>query len=230
MKTRDKDVLKEPVHVAIVRPTHVQALSERLPSGGVVRTAPPAPKLPQAEKKRPPSRFQGLNMKASTNLVKQANKKTRLRVLHDNYPPIPKDKEPACARGECKASPCCYAFVVPITKAEYESGLYDDVAVKITPEQARQLQGGALLPIAMTTPIVFSEALKQTQYVLEGRVGEPCPFLQNDGRCGIYEDRPFTCRAYTCVGDDRITQDMRDGKTPPLSGVLAALAKNDTHD
>lgn len=30
----------------------------------------------------------------------------------------------------------------------------------------------------------------------------PCPFLQADNACGVYESRPFTCRRYGCFRQD----------------------------
>lgn len=31
-----------------------------------------------------------------------------------------------------------------------------------------------------------------------------CPFLQKDNRCGIYEERPKSCRSYVCHEDPQI--------------------------
>ena len=43
-------------------------------------------------------------------------------------------------------------------------------------------------------------------------------------RCGIYEDRPFVCRAYDCRKDKRIWEDFENGVvSPELEGLLEKL-------
>jgi Fe-S-cluster containining protein len=103
--------------------------------------------------------------------------------------------------------------MVNITPEEYSSGLYGEYAVKLTHQDAKNLGSGRFTQLAtMRMPTIYTMKEGESQYFLEGPVGTPCPMLQEDGKCGIYEKRPITCRTYTCVGDDRITQDMRDGK------------------
>lgn len=211
------DVLDQPVHFAVLRPSYIQELN--LKGGGVVQETPKTVDLPKES--APPKKkknkkfnpFQGVKFQKHTKSVtKQAKLRTHLRMLHDSYPSLPPDQVPPCAT--CKASPCCSAFVVSITKDEYESGIYGEYAVKLTQEQARQVRGKVLLPITATVPTVYDET-EDEQHFLEGRIGEPCPFLEGDGTntwCGIYEDRPLVCRAYSCVDDPRITQAMRDGE------------------
>lgn len=214
VENKKPDVLNKPVHFAVLKPSYIQEL--KLQEGGVIKKTPEAAELPKQEKPKKKSKkfnpFQGVQFDKNTKSVtEQAKLRTHLRVLHDSYPPLPPEQVPPC--DTCKASPCCSAFVVAITEDEYNSGLYGDYAVKLTQEQAKQVRGKMLLPITVTVPTVYNE--EETQHFLEGRVGEPCPFLEGDGTntwCGIYEDRPLVCRAYTCVDDPRITQAMRDGE------------------
>ena len=89
-----------------------------------------------------------------------------------------------------------------LTQLEYESGLYAPYAVKISEEVAKQLQAAGFITSIVTT-MGYS-------YVLEGPLNEMCPFFDNG--CTIYNNRPYTCRSYSCVNDPRITQEDRDGK------------------
>lgn len=133
--------------------------------------------------------------------------KLRLRVLHDRVPPLPKDKVPPC--DECEAAPCCTIFTVQLTKLEYESGIYGKHAVKFPVEVLEQFQGKMGELVAPNAPELFLLKHDTPQYLLEGIRGAPCPFLGENNRCTIYNDRPLVCRTYTCVGDPRITSEMR---------------------
>ncbi len=208
------DVLKQPVHVVVLRPHHLQELQKKgkLPGGGVIKQSPPQQELPKKEKPKRYNPLQSFNMKDVTKPARQAMRRTRLTVLHDRIPPLPDNLKPPC--DECKTSACCTAFVVSITKDEYESGYYEPYAVKLDPKYMKQLQGRMLLPSTATSPVLHVK--DKPEYYLEGRLGETCSFLV-DNRCSIYEQRPITCRVYTCVGDPRITQGMRDGTEPIFS-------------
>lgn len=208
-KDESLDVLKQPVHAVVLKPHHLQDLQRRgkLPGGGVVKQPPETQPLPKEEKPQRYNPLGGINLKEMVSPTRSAIKKTKLRVIHDRVPPIPKDKQPPCT--ECKTAACCSAFVVAITKDEYESGLYDPYAIELDPKYMRQIQGNLLLSATATSPI--HHVTDKTEYYLEGAIGEPCPFLDSKNRCGIYEYRPITCRIYSCVDDPRITQKMRDG-------------------
>ncbi|WP_186038935.1 YkgJ family cysteine cluster protein [Burkholderia gladioli] len=63
-----------------------------------------------------------------------------------------------------------------------------------------------------------------------GETKTPCPFLQTDGACGIYEFRPFACRTHFALDDPRycdenttthVTYDSRGN--PMLSGLANLL-------
>ena len=204
-----EDVLKKPVHLALLRPTQLEKMAaERKIAAspfGVDPNVATQP-LPVEQKEKP---FK-VTLPKSTNYAKQAKKQVQLKVLHDNVSPISADKQPPC--DTCKTAACCRVFVVNIDEIEYESGLYGDAAVKITPEIFQQLRSRLLLAQMVTAPRQVS--VDKPAYYLEGKMGEPCPFLLENNRCGIYEIRPRTCRVYTCVGDPRITEGMRQGTEP----------------
>lgn len=222
-----EDILKKPVHIAVLKPTHVQKLAAegKFPntpfSVEAHATNVPLP-APVVEK-----RTLGLEKiqrpkVAHSDVVKKTKKQMHLRVLHDRVPPIPEDRKPPCE--SCKTSACCYAFTVNITKEEYESGLYGDAAIELTPEVYKQLKSQYLTIAMFGTP----QDMGKPAYFLEGKVSEPCPFLTPEKRCGIYDIRPVTCRTYSCVGDSRITEGMRQGTESlnPITRFYAALERD----
>lgn len=212
-----EDVLKKPVHVVVLKDAYIRQLQDKgkLPKTAVSTEVPPRPVLPREEKVRP----QGVVRPAipKSNVVRKTATQTKLRVLYDRIPPLPADKVPPC--NTCVAA-CCYAFIVEITKEEYDSGLYGDAAVKITPDMAKQFKGTIGSFHTMLVPTIQSMT-DENVYLLEGKVGEPCPFLDGT-KCSIYDDRPVVCRTYTCVDDPRITDDMRAGKTTILEEMDAS--------
>ncbi len=201
-----EDVLKKPVHVALLRPTQLERLAANKKIAatpfGLDPSLEPQP-LPKEVKEKP------YTLPKAPNYTKQAKKQVQLKVIHDRIPPIPEEQQPPCS--SCKTSACCYVFVVNIDELEYESGLYGDAAVKLTPEIYKQLRSRLNLTQMVTAP---RENVEKNTYYLEGKIGQPCPFLTEDKKCGIYEIRPRTCRVYTCVGDPRITEGMRQGTEP----------------
>lgn len=40
-----------------------------------------------------------------------------------------------------------------------------------------------------------------------------CPFLQKDNRCGIYEERPETCRGHICYANPDIEKQLENYPT-----------------
>lgn len=215
------DILKKPVHLAILKPSHIQKLA----SEGKLKDAPfamdanlPSVPLPApAQEKQNTLGLAKLERPkvAHSDLLKKNKKQMELRVIHDRLPPIPEHLRPPCS--SCKTAACCYAFAVNITKEEYDSGLYGDAAVQLTEDMYQQLKSKFLLTVMLNAP-----RINKHEYFLEGKVGEPCPFLSADGKCGIYDIRPATCRVYTCVGDPRITEGMRQG-TEGLNVTINAV-------
>ncbi len=126
----------------------------------------------------------------------------RLRVKLDMFYSTLPSPNPSPPCETCETSACCSLFFVPITEEEYTSGRYEGVAVKVTSEAAEQLEASHRLP---RNPLRVDGA---PAYYLEGVPGEPCPYLKNN-RCSIYAQRPMICRTYSCVGDARITEEMR---------------------
>jgi Fe-S-cluster containining protein len=141
----------------------------------------------------------------------QIKKQAELRVKLSRVKPIPEEKKPPCK--SCKTSACCTQFLVELTKEEYESGLYHPYTAKITAEQINQLSGLAGAFLKLKGGVV----VPRTYYILGEGPGEPCPFLREDKGCGIYDHRPLVCRTYTCVGDDRINDGIREGLIPITS-------------
>lgn len=149
--------------------------------------------------------------------VHKSKAKFKLQVMYDKVPPIPKELKPNCK--ECKTQACCTAFLVPLTKLEYESGIYGDNAVKLTREAVDQLKGSYALRWTLLQMGGLLSTDKDTHYYLEGGLGAQCPYLTKKG-CSIYDYRPLTCRTYTCVGDNRITQNIKDGVDKMIGEIL----------
>lgn len=202
------EVLKKPIHLAILKSTHIQKLAEK----GVIKQSQfgvnPDAKLSPLPGPEKETKQKMTALPSGSNMLTQARKQVRLTVLHESVPPLPADKKPPC--DSCKTAACCTAFIVELTQLEYESGIYGDAAVKITPEMYEQLGSRFIAATKLVAPRVEDK----TRYILEGMVGEPCPFLTDDKKCSIYDIRPVVCRTYSCVGDERITEGMRQGTEP----------------
>lgn len=210
------DVLKKPVHIALLRPTQLDKLAAqdrvtKTPFGlDPKNKLQPLPTEPKPEKLVVP--------KSGLKAVKA---QVRLKVLYNNLPSIPADKIPPC--DTCKTAACCQVYVVNITEMEYDSGLFGDAAVKLTVDMYNQLHSKFMMLPMLTAPRQLND---NDAFYLEGKIGEPCPFLTPDKKCSIYDIRPKTCRVYTCVGDARITEGMRQGTEPIDAISLLMKAKN----
>lgn len=203
------ETLKKPVHVVLVKPSLIQSLVNR---GRLKDSMGDEPaKLPVKKREPKYPKMQMPKMVSGKEVHKKQQTRVKLRVIHDSIKSPSGDLTPPC--GECKTAACCHAFVVSITKEEYESGLYGDDAVLITEEMQEQLNSLTIWASASSL-LMTNLGPDANKYVLEGLIGEPCPFLKEGTSCGIYGIRPVTCRVYTCVGDHRITQGMRDGTEP----------------
>lgn len=132
--------------------------------------------------------------------------KVRLVVAAQHSPSLNPTSSPPC---ETCVSVCCKAFIVSLTKEEYESGMYADQAIHI-PEGILNTDKtwGALVHYPHMGFLLDG----REHFVLEGGIDQACPFLSDDNKCSIYHSRPLTCRMYSCIGDARITDDMRSGK------------------
>ena len=150
------------------------------------------------EKKKPKVR-RSLHV-LGTDKKKKLLAQSKVHKFHRNVPAIPPELVPDCAN--CKTSACCSRFIVELTQLEHESGLYAPYSVEIPEEVANQLKSAGFITTVATT--------NGYRYILEGALNEMCPFFDNG--CTIYNNRPYTCRSYSCVNDPRITQEDRDGK------------------
>jgi len=204
------DVLKKPVHLAILRPSHLQQLVKegRLPDYVLSVPTPEKQPLPQ-EPKKARRRLPTYNIPEvaarGAKLREEHLLRSRVRLFHKNAPksaPAPCD--------ECSTAACCVAFLVNLTPDEYNSGLYGEYAVKLTVKDAKAIGMGRIALLATMHVISVHTIKDEDHYYLEGPIGVSCPLLQN-GRCSIYDQRPMTCRTYSCADDERITQGMRDG-------------------
>lgn len=211
------DILKKPVHPAINKTTVLDKLehTNKLTKTSVSLTQPERIDLP-VERREARSRL-GTLQKSGKTSAHRIKAKTKLKLIYDRIPPLPKDLTPDC--GSCKTQACCVAFVVPLTKMEYESGIYGDNAAKITKQAANQLKGTFAYRWSLLQMGGLFNQDKDVYYFLEGSIGMKCPYLGDRG-CTIYEDRPLTCRSYTCIGDSRITDDIRSGKQKMIGEEL----------
>jgi hypothetical protein len=80
------------------------------------------------------------------------------------------------------------------------------------------------LRFALTVPDVEKGAVKwnlgQPYMIRQGADGYCFHFDRASQHCGIYEDRPFVCRAYDCRKDQRIWQDFENRIVSPELGNL----------
>jgi Fe-S-cluster containining protein len=211
---KELDILEQPVHVLLVKPTMLEQMAEegRLPQALKEKVSLPVEKPVKHNLLGLKLEKSSFNLPSVRETQKQLLVRTKLKIIHENSKVPSGDQKPPC--GECKTAACCVAFVVSITKMEYDSGLYGDAAIELTPEIFQQLRSRSTLLNTMNGPNPFNTT---TQHVLEGMTGTACPFLTKDNRCGVYEHRPVVCRTYTCVGDTRVTPGMRAGTEPILS-------------
>ncbi len=83
----------------------------------------------------------------------------------------------------CKEAYCCsYQVEVGITSSEF-----DAIAHLVTPEQIER----AKIQLNNPSPIV-----------IDGRATYRCPFLSEEGRCEIYDERFMICAIYSVVGNN----------------------------
>lgn len=200
-----KSMANEKKHVVLVKGTLLDKLRQKGRLTATKTLVDPLPAAPVSTP--PPSRTSTLAATAARGAAahEKTHARTRLRILYEKLPELPEARKPPC--DTCVSGACCYAFLVYLTEDEYKSGVFDDYAIKITPEIKEQLNNNTTLQTMVGVSQVIGK-LSTSNYYLEGAIGEPCPFLKK-GKCSIYEHRPQVCRVYSCVGDERITEDMR---------------------
>lgn len=210
------NILEKPVHPALYKYTELEKLqhANKLTKTSASLVQPTRTELPVAKRPERKLSAHSQSFKSSTH---KAKAKMKLKVLYERLPPIPKELKPNCEN--CNTQACCTAFIVPITKLEYESGIYEDNAVKLTKEAVEQLRNSFVLRWSMLQMGGLFSQEKEVYYFLEGSLGMKCPYLGDRG-CSIYNHRPLTCRTYTCVGDSRITQEIKDGTKKMIGEIL----------
>lgn len=196
---------KSKVHPILYKPTELQKLAAKKPllENAVSLHPSEIPSLPASENK-PKTYITG------TRAISPAHKiraRVKLQVLYDRIPPLAPERVPDCQA--CVSKACCKSFMVELTKDEYESGIYD-YAVKFTKESIDQLKFNNMRKYSLMQAASIFSSGRDTQYFLEGSIGRACPYLDETG-CTIYADRPMVCRSYTCKGDTRITDAIREG-------------------
>lgn len=211
------DILKKPVHPVVYNYTELEKLSH---SKELLKTSVSLEQYRRAdmpvEIKQPRSLIKHKDVKLST--LQKTRARVKLKVIYDSPKlKLPKEAIPDCKN--CKTQACCVAFIVQLTPLEYDSGIFGDKAIKITREAAEQLKNSNVLYYSMMQLGGVLDKDRNEFYFLEGSVGRACPYLGDNG-CTIYNDRPLTCRGYTCTYDERITQEIKDGTKPMLGEQL----------
>lgn len=177
--------LKEPVHPVLYKETAIHSHARRK---GIKDGKFHLPVLPMADLPKEEVQTFGKLSFPKNNLQKQTLLRSQVSRWHQKL----KTVEPLPPCHECKTAVCCKAKIINLTKEEFESGLYGDYAVEM-PERV----GREKLPPSM-------------KYILDKTADEPCPFLNSNNQCGIYDYRPAVCRVYTCLQDPHITPEMRE--------------------
>jgi Fe-S-cluster containining protein len=137
----------------------------------------------------------------------------------------------SCGRG---CSRCCHHFVTSTHALEvlsvYENIRHrDDIEALIAQCHQRVEDYDAWREFCGVTYPERSPS-ERDDLALEHYYDErnPCPFLEGDGACGVYPDRPMTCRMYLASSPpefceaDHITDDEADIFTIPADESIAA--------
>ena len=139
----------------------------------------------------------------------------------------------SCCRG---CSTCCRAQPVPVTPVE-ALALWRLVAALPEPRQAeirarfddrcQRLADAGLVAAYLERDASLSneEARDIARRYFE--LGLACPFLAEDGACGIYTQRPFVCRQYLVTSPAKLCENPLDNPVDvlpiPIAGASAVL-------
>jgi len=136
----------------------------------------------------------------------------------------------SCCRG-CSA--CCRAQPVPVTPAEaYALWLLVErlpeprraqVRDKFANRARRLFEVGIADAYLNRDPNVTNEQAREIarRYFSLGLV---CPFLSDDGACGIYHERPFVCRQYLVTSPAELCNNPFDNPVEVLPIPIAAAS------
>jgi Fe-S-cluster containining protein len=134
----------------------------------------------------------------------------------------------SCCRG-CSA--CCRAQPVPITPAEayalwrlvenLPEPRRSEVRERFADRARRLVEAGLADAYLNRDPNLSHDQARDIarQYF---RLGLVCPFLADDGACGIYAERPFVCRQYLVTSPAALCTNPFDNRVEVLPIPIAA--------
>jgi len=94
--------------------------------------------------------------------------------------------------------------------------------IEITDQQSKCLECNECCEFIEIPTTMFNNSVMEyylargTQFVINPagilmiRIHEPCVFLQSDGSCEIYDNRPEVCRTYMCAVGDKSMKEKKD--------------------
>jgi Fe-S-cluster containining protein len=134
----------------------------------------------------------------------------------------------SCCRG-CSA--CCRAQPVPVTPAEayalwrlvenLPEPRRSDIRAQFADRARRLFEAGLADVYLDRDPNLSQERARNVarQYFV---LGLACPFLSDDGACGVYSDRPFVCRQYLVTSPAELCINPFDNPVEVLPIPIAA--------
>lgn len=128
----------------------------------------------------------------------KANRINRVHILQKFASDVSKVVSPLCACGQ-GCSHCCHQAVEINTWEAKNISRVHNVAYK-------------------NAPMISSVMAMRDDYL-----GVPCPFLSQDGKCEIYEERPLACRTSFNLSDEASLCDLTKGML-----AVPMLSTNDT--
>jgi Fe-S-cluster containining protein len=137
-------------------------------------------------------------------------------------------KRISCCRG-CSA--CCRAQPVPVTPAEayalwrlveaLPEPRRSDVRARFA-DRARRLEEAGLADMFLNRDPNLSKDKARVIARTYFGLGLVCPFLADDGACGIYAERPFVCRQYLVTSPAALCMNPFDNPVEVLPIPIAA--------
>jgi Fe-S-cluster containining protein len=134
----------------------------------------------------------------------------------------------SCCRG-CSA--CCRAQPVPVTPAEayalwrlvesLPEPRRSDIRARFA-DRAQRLFDAGLAEVYLNRDPNLSKDTARDVARKYFRLGLVCPFLADDGACGIYFDRPFVCRQYLVTSPAALCTNPFDNPLEVLPIPIAA--------
>jgi Fe-S-cluster containining protein len=116
---------------------------------------------------------------------------------------------------------CCHGLRVPLTVSEALAWLGRGHDVQILcealpwPEEPAADNQQALHKRRRSFAVMSGSLPTRIVVILTGAFASPCPNLQPDMRCGIYDERPLVCRIYPAEISPFVELSPRDKSCPP---------------